>query len=236
MLAGLWLWGSASAADLVDFACDPEGPLVGVAPLAVTCEVVPPASGTWDAVSWTGGDGSVVEGDVVSFSYDAPGDYTVSVRLDGYLDADGAPPPDDVEHVEYSFVTLCGPPEPEFGYRNKGGLDYELVNRSAVSTSCLATSRWKLYRGRSATGEPAFVFDTWEPRVELSEGPWTVRLEQTGVGGEGAAEVTLLARYQLTQDYTDRSAYPCSTGPLAAGPLGALVVATLARRRRRSPA
>ena len=230
MIPTLLLAAAAHGAE-VDFTCSPgEGAhIVGLPPLEIHCVVEPPAEGTWEAVSWTFGEGTLLMGDSVSFVYEEPGQYTVTVQLDGY---EG---PDEPYEQKYGFVTTCGEPEVEFTYKNKGGLDYTFENRTTVAVNCIDQLVWEVFEGEQAEGEPAFVFDTWEPRFEFpEEGPWTVRLTVGGLAGTTAAELTIDAKYKLTEDLTQGPrAHWCATGPSAAGGALWLVGALLLRRRRR---
>jgi hypothetical protein len=234
-LFAAFLVGQAWAAS-VDFTCDGDqvGGLgvVGLPPMTVTCSVVAPTTGTWDAVSWTFGDGTVQYGDSASFTYDDVGQYTISVQLDGFVDALGNDVTDP-KQVKQGFVTLCGPPEPDFTWRNKGGLRFALTNETVIAPFCLDDSSWSIYEGRSVQGEPAMTFTTWEPRFELpSDGAWTIVLDQQGLGGEAASVQTLEAKYQLTDDLKDLKSPACSTGPASSA--GAAVGLLLALVRRRS--
>lgn len=238
MIAALLLVVPASA--WVDFEC--TGPdaaevtdlgFVGLPPLTVECSAYLPAEGEWDQVRWTFGDGGSVVGDTASFTYDEVGQYTVSVQLDGYVDPVVADP-ETPRAVRPGFVTVCGPPAPEFTWSNKGGRRYALVNASEIAPFCLDTSRWEIYRGKVAEGEPAMVQDTWDTAIELpSDGPWTVRLTQNGLAGPGVVDHVIDVRYQLTDDLKSLGTYACSTTPGATvfgSALGLLFA--LSRRRR----
>ncbi|MEQ1501632.1 MAG: PKD domain-containing protein [Myxococcota bacterium] len=233
---------AADDVSVVDFACSPgevgtDG-IVGLAPLEVQCVATLPAAGTWDDVTWTFGDGSVVSGESASFVYTEPGQYTVSVRLEGYDDGSGVLTAPTV--TRYGLVTVCGEPEPAFTYQNKGGLVFDLINKTTVAVHCVNDLRWDVFRGGTG-GDPAMTLDTWDPRVELpDEGEWTFRLTLGGMGGTAASELTIDAQYQLTDDFdTAGHAAACTTVPLG-GPqpaglaaFGALAVAAIGRARRR---
>lgn len=235
MVTSLFLVASAQAAD-VDFVCTPGDAtgVVGLPPLTVTCDVVAPAVGTWDEVTWTFGDGAVVSGDSASFTYEDIGQYAITVRLENYEDAGAAADEPDPQAGRVAFVTVCGAPEPRFDFENMGGLEYRLVNTSIIAPRCLDSSRWLVWEGREPKGKPAFEFSTWEPRFELPrEGFWTVRLENEGIGGSEVAERVLEAEYKLADKYEELDPLDCATTPLAAG-WGALgLLAALVRRRAR---
>jgi hypothetical protein len=233
------LAGVASAAD-VDFVCTGSGQegglgIVGVPPLEVQCEVVPPEGADYSEVSWTMGDGELYFGETISYLYEDFGQYTISVKLEDFA---GASEYDDGELTRYGFVTVCGPPEPQFTYINKGGLDIKLVNKSVLAPNCLESSEWSVFEGGTPEGIPRFTFDTWEPRFELpSEGTWTIRLTQGGMGGVTHADLTLDAHYKLTDDLTQGPrARACAVAPLQMSALGVsalgLLLPWLVRRRR----
>lgn len=234
----------------VDFSCvadDPSGVaagslqdlIVGTAPIALTCTVLPPDTGTYERATWTLGDGTVGEGDGISYSYAEPGQYTVSVRLEGYVDDTAGPPVEDSDlwdpqRTKHGYVTVCGAPEPAFRLVNKGGLDYQIVNESTIAVHCLDTLSWGVFAG-DTTGAPVASFDGWEPRFELDdEGPHTVVLTMTGIGGTSTHDVAFDARFQLTDDLKD-GPKACHTGEgpaQVAGTLAGLGL-LLTRRRRR---
>lgn len=234
MIPTLVLAVSAHAAD-VDFTCSPDegGGIVGLPPLEVRCVVVTPAEGTWESTSWTFGEGTLLTGDAVSFVYEDEGQYTVSVQLDGYEGLDTAT--DDPYHAEFGYVTVCGAPEVRFTYVNKGGLDYELVNKTVVAVNCIQDLQWEVFEGKSAEGEPKYVFETWSPRFELPrEGPWTIRLTVGGLAGTSAADLTIDAKKQLTDDLTQGPhAYWCATSPSAGAPWMWVAGLVVLRRRKR---
>jgi PKD domain len=230
----MWILASGAAAADVDFVCTPgEGdPLVGLPPLTITCDALLPDEGTFDEITWTFGDGSVVTGSSAAFTYVEPGQYTVSVRLENFVDGDGQAL-GALEHFRYSFVTVCGPPEPQFGFENMGGLDYRLLNNSVIAPYCLDTSKWSVFRGREAQGEPVFEFFNWEPRFELpAEGAWTVRLDHEGLGGAASAERIILAEYKLADAYAELLTPACANAPGGVGLLALSLLAAAARRRR----
>jgi MYXO-CTERM domain-containing protein len=231
--------GAARAAT-VDFECLPDsgaGGIVGTAPLAVYCEVVAPAEGSWGDVTWTVGDGTVLHGDQVSYRYLEPGQYTVSVELDGYSEAGDEDSEDtsDPRRTRHGFVTICGEPEPEFTFINHGELDIEAVNLTPITVSCTEHLRWELFRGEP-TGEPLRVWELWEPRFTLpEEGEYTLRLTVSGLAGTGAAELRFDGVHKLTEDLTNGpKAAACATGATGGGPWLALAaLAALGLRRRR---
>lgn len=227
----------AAQAATVDFECLPEpgaGRIVGVPPLSVHCEVIPPAEGSWADVSWTMGDGTVLHGDSVSYRYVEPGQYTLSVELEDYegpsVEVDD---PSDPRRTRYGYVTICGKPEPAFTFVNHGDLDYEMVNTTPVTVGCTDELRWELFHGR-AGGDPERVWETWEPRFTLpEEGEYTLRLTMAGLGGTGAAELRFDAVHKLTDDLTDGpKALACATGGGGGGAWVGLGLLALVRRRR----
>jgi hypothetical protein len=235
-LAFVLLAGGAARAASVDFACLPdpgEGRIVGIPPLSVHCEVLPPPSGTWSAVSWTLGDGTLLFGDTIAYEYVEPGQYNVSVQLDDF--DDGTEAPTDPRRTEYGYVTVCDEPAPEFTFVNHGELDYEVVNLTPITFGCTEAQRWELFRGRP-DGDPERVWETWEPRFELGdEGEYTLRLTVDGLAGTAAAELRFDAEHKLTEDLTNGPhAMACAIGSGgSAGWLGLGLLAAVGRRRGR---
>ena len=236
---------------MVDFTCSPDdgaGQIVGLPPLEIRCVPLLPLEGTWDKVVWTFGDGATAEGEAVDHVYDRPGQFTVSVTLENFVDA--PPDTDDTDAVapadtdpyesRFGYVTVCGAPEPEFTYAFKGGLDYELKNRTPAAPHCLSELRWDIFEGRAVQGDPWRSIETWEPEFILPrEGIWTVVLTVGGIGGTRSAKLEIDAKYALTDDLDlGPQNLHCSTGGPAGLAVGALPFALpfallLARRRRR---
>lgn len=222
----------------VDFVCSPDdgtGRIVGLPGLEVRCVVdAPSAEGTWDATTWIFGDGTTAAGDAVAHVYDDVGQFSVSVELDGFVPfAADTGERSDPTRSKYGYVTICGAPEPEFTYRYKGDLDYQMINGSTVALHCLSTSVWDVFEGRQVGGEPVATSSSWEPRFTLpAEGPYTVVLTQGGIAGTSAAKLEIDAKIGLSGDF---AAAPFASGCETAGgaPLAGLPVLLLLRRRRR---
>ena len=213
----------------VDFACNGEARVVGVPPLEVACEAVLPTSGTWDEIVWLVGDGTVLTGPEIEYSYEEAGLYSISVILEGF-EGDG-----ESRVRRDGAVTVCGTPEPEFTVIDKGGRDYQVVNLTAVDTPrCLSAVDWEVRRGSSGDGAVLYTFETWEPRFELPEdGVYTVIQRASGLGGDSSASLRIDAEYGLTEEYYER--FSASCGTLPASTMGwALVPLLLIVRRRRS--
>lgn len=225
---------TAASAATVDFVCTPGGQagVVGLPPVAVTCDVVAPTIGSWDEVSWTFGDGAVIIGDSASFTYEDVGQYSVTVRLENFEDP-GDPDAADPVRVRHFFVTVCGLPVPAFDIENVGGLEYRAHNSSEIMPGCLDTTRWTVFSGSAASGEPLFDFVNWEPRFALpDEGPYVVRLEQAGLAGAATAELPLDAKFQVPDRLKELNSSACAAAPAGGAWLGLLLLAALARRAR----
>lgn len=230
-----WVGMGSAAAQDVDFECTPgnSGGVVGLPPLEVTCSVIPPEDGTFDAVTWTFGDGSVVKGETVGFTYEEVGRYTVTVQLENFADPND-PNAGDPQKVRHEFVTVCGAPEPSFELVNLGGFDYEFANTSLVAPRCLFETVWTVFDGRGGEGEPIFTSAVWQPKFTFpGEGSYTVRLEQKGLAGDRALQQSVPVEYGVSDELRRLDPYGCSIAPpvVAFGSLGLVVVAALIRRR-----
>lgn len=224
---------------MLDFTCSPDdgaGSIVGTAPLEIRCVPLLP-EGTWDRVVWTFGDEATAEGGTAAHLYEEPGQFTVSVRLEGYEAPDtGAAVTSEPSSTRFGYVTVCGPPEPAFTYAFEGGLDFRLLNQTPVAPHCDAELRWDVFEGRKISGEPWRSYEVWEPAFTLPrEGIWTVVLTVGGIAGTESATLEIDAKYKLTDDLDLGPQNACdTTGGPGALALGALPLAlALARRRRR---
>ncbi len=232
MWAAVLLVTAASAQVDVDFLCSPGNgdPIVGLPPLEVRCVVDAPVGATWQQTTWLWGDGGTTSGDAVSHVYEGPGQYSVSVILEGFVEQDSVTNPS--RRVD-ALVTVCGEPDPSFTFIDKGGRDYQLVNTTDVGTpQCIDQLLWEVFQGRKRDGQPLLTFEGWEPRFELpQDGTYTVVLTVGGIGGTSAASLELEAMYGLTDDLKNRTA-ECATAPPSAGWMAAsLGLLTLSRRR-----
>lgn len=228
---------------MLDFICTPDegaGLIVGVAPLQIQCAPLLPTEGTWDRIVWTFGDGASVEGNAVGHVYPDDGQFTVSVRLEGWEppapdsgDTGVVSPSSELVASRFGYVTVCGEPEPEFTYDFHGGLDYALRNRTELDPHCLAELRWDVFEGKKTSGKAWLTSETWEPSFTLPrEGTWTVVLTVGGIGGTTSAALEIDAVYALTDDLDLGPQKACDTG--GAGVVGVLpLLGLFARRRRR---
>jgi len=229
---------SLAQAQAVDFTCTParsSGEVLGVPPIAVTCTLEVSDLYTYERAEWLMGDGTVLEGDEVSYLYEEPGQFDVQVFLDGlaYSVGDTGEPDVDPSVVKRGMVTACAPPEVEFTYLFKGGLTYQLFNHSDFIPGCVDTIRWAVHEGEGRSAQPLLVADTWEARFELpDDGTYTFFLDMGGIAGAGAAKLSVDARYGLT-DELENGSVACATGGGAAGWLVLPTMALLWGRRRR---
>lgn len=235
MWSTLLLISAAHAVD-VSFSCLPnEGAIVGVPPLEVSCTLETALEGEWDETVWLFGDGAVGSGDEASHTYETPGQYSVSVSLEGYVEYDsGVPLTSSPSLRRDALVTVCGRPSPQFTYVDKGGRVYQMVNTTDVSTPrCIDHVRWEVFQGQRLDREPVVVREGWEPRFELPEdGTYTIRLTTSGLGGSTIAQLVMNAEYGLTQEISDHYAVSCATGTAPWTALPLLFVVGLLRRTR----
>lgn len=231
----------AQTSPFFNVTCTPDGPLADLGPIEVECSVAVQEDGegdpigTWGTTSWLMGDGTALKGDVVTHTYTESGVFTISVELDDFALAGDTglievPGSRTLTRLQ-GFYTVCGDPMPEFEIVDKGGLRYDVVNRTPVDQPrCLRTLDWTVKRdGRS---RPLFSFDNWEPSFELpEEGTYVVSVAMVAIGGEAKADVVLDAEYNLTSDYYRTFARACSTAPTG-GALGLLVLLAFAAGRR----
>lgn len=218
------LSAAAQNAD-VDFVCNGDSRVIGVAPFEVTCEAR--LDELYDGVEWLNGLGDVLPGESFTTTYVDPGQYTVHLYVDGY-----GPAMDDLSRRRDGAVTVCGVPEPDFSVIDKGGRDYQMVNKTVEIPICIETVEWVVRAGDGPDGPEVHRFATWQPRFELdSDGTYTITLSTGGRAGEASTSQVLRARYGLTDEYGRRTAIACHTGapPSALWLLPALLV--LARRR-----
>ncbi len=233
MWSTLLLISTAQAID-VSFSCLPnEGAIVGLPPLEVSCTLDAP-DGEWGETVWLFGDGAIASGDVASHTYQTPGQYSISVSLDDYVEYDsGIPFTSSPGLRKDALVTVCGKPSPRFSYIDKGGRVYQMVNITDVSTPrCIDHVRWEVFQGQQLDREPIVRLDGWEPRFELPrDGIYTIRLTTSGLGGSTIAQLVMEARYGLTEEIGDHYAVSCATGSAPWASLPLLLVVGLLRRR-----
>ncbi|MEN0061427.1 MAG: PKD domain-containing protein [Myxococcota bacterium] len=234
----------AQTSPFFDVTCTPEGPTADVGPITVACEVEIATSGgdpigAWTETQWLMGDGTVLTGDAIDYTYADEGLYTISVELKDLV-VQG--PDGDIEIDEplnktrlSGFYTICGAPRPEFDIVDKGGLNYEISNRSAVDQPrCLRAMEWTVRR--QGARNPVFSSENWQPDFQVpDEGTYIVSLTMMGLGGEATADLLFDAQYNLTSDYYRVFASSCSTAPAgsAFGVLALFAVAAARRVRRR---
>jgi hypothetical protein len=211
------------------FACSnelDESQAIGIVPFDLKCTVVSEALAEVDAVSWSFGDGGSSTEIAPVHTYDEPGIYTVQVDVHGSREACGDEGW-DYNYRRLGYVTACGIPEPAFTVEDLGGLRFQLLNETNVSTpDCLQDISWSVHEGTDASGpQVGDALAAWEPEVELPEpGTYTVVLNLGGYAGTAAASLTFEAK-NTTGTGCD------STGGRFAG-LIALGAAALGFRRR----
>lgn len=222
-----------------DFVCvSPQAtqePLIGVPPIEVTCEVALSDLFTWDEAHWTFGDGTTGDGDVVTHSYEVPGQFGISLTLDGLryaVDDTGPDPVVEPERTKYGLVTACDTARVEFTVEKRAGLKYELFNRTDFLPGCVDDVQWTVVKGQSRDGEVVFEEVAWEPVVVLpDDGTYTIFLDVYGLAGGSAAKLTIDAVYGVDERLQGSSRWGCDTSTGAAGAFALLASLMLVRRR-----
>ncbi len=179
---------------------------------------------------WTWGDGGTSEGVNVSHEYTEPGNYTVTVVVEG--DSEGCGEDGwTSEFRKVGFVRACGVPEVAFSVEHVDGLQYRMLNDTDVSVyGCIQDIVWNVYKGANTSGQPieSLTVKAWEPVIEFpEEGQYTVVANIGGPAGTGAAKLTFEAKKRRGEGRG------CDTAGLGGTGLLALGLALLGVRRRR---
>jgi len=234
----------AQTSPFFDVTCSPGGPLAESGSIEVECGVAVYAYegnplGTWGTTRWLMGDGTRLEGDSITHTYETEGVFSVRVELEDFEPADFAyelfevsefPPNAAVTRLN-GIYSICSQPAPKFDIVDKGGLRYDIVNRTPVEQPrCFNEIEWTVRR--QGADRALARLDTWEPSFEVpEEGSYVVTVSLTGVTGVGVTDVVLDAEYNLTSDYKRVRATSCNAAP-AGSALGLLVLLAVAASRR----
>lgn len=233
----------AQSNPVFDVNCDPVGPYADVGPIDVSCDVtlspfIDEDDVEWGDTQWRMGDGTVLLGDSIAYTYVETGAYDLTVTLRDFAvrgeEGFELVAEEPTRRLGDYFV-VCRPPEPEFELVDKGGLTYDAVNTTPVDQPrCLRELTWTVRR--AGEQEVLLTETTWEPRFELPEaGPYVVTLTMVGKAGTASSEFNLDAAFNLTSDYYRVFASSCSTVPAPAslGVFGLLALLGWRRARRR---
>jgi hypothetical protein len=202
----------------------------------VTCEVSLSELYTYDDALWYFGDGTTDEGDVVSHTYESTGQFGISLELAGLryaVEDTGPAAPIEPEITKYGLVTACAVPFAEFTIEKRGGLRYEILNRSDFLPGCVDAVQWTVVRGTARTDQVVFEEVAWEPVVELpDDGTYTFFLDLYGPAGGAGAKLEVDAVYGVDERLQGSRRWGCdASGGVGGALLGALGLLGLARRR-----
>ncbi len=129
---------------------------LGVVPFDLNC-VIESRDFLPDVTSagWVFGDGGTEEGVNVTHTYTEPGNYTITVEVEG--DSEGCDDEGWVsEFRKVGFVRACGIPEVEFTVEHVDGLQYQMVNETMCrSTAAFRTSSGTSTRAATPTASPS---------------------------------------------------------------------------------
>lgn len=199
---------------------------VGVVPMELHCVVASDFLGEVLGAHWTFGDGGDSDELNATHIYEAPGNYTIEVTVDGARAECDDPDTTEIEgwsntYRKVGYVRACGIPEAAFVIDHVDGLQYQMLNDSDVSVyGCIQDILWEVYEGSEAgVGEPVRTAKAWEPIIEFPyEGTYTVVLNLGGMAGTGGASVTFEAKNRRGEGYG------CSTMGVTTGMASLLVL------------
>ncbi len=218
---------------IATFACAGENDnssVLGVVPFDLACVVTSNRIPDVTGVTWVWGDGGISEGLAGGHTYEAPGNYTIQVTVDGESDAcgeDGAEGTWSYDYRRVGYVTACDVVQGEFRAEFKDDMSYKMVNDSDVSVyGCISEIQWSVFEGDSASGEPIQTLAAWDPEIAFPEkGTYTVLMNLGGPAGTSGAAITL---------DVGREGAGCNTSATGASTLGGLgLLGLLGLRRRR---
>ena len=213
---------------------DNETIALGVTPATLRCVVDFYDPSKLVSVDWYWGDGttSTVEGEdrtIADHVYETPGDFNIQMCATYLQDIGGG----ELVEAEYcanktDYAIMCDTPAPTFTYEPVDVNEIQFINRTEYwSDRCVSGIQWDIYEGETATGTPVDSITSWQPRYAFpSGGTYTVVLNVGGIGGTGAASMTLNIG-------AETRGVACSQLPAQAGWVMA-VAGLLAVRRRRS--
>jgi len=169
--AAWWLWArlagwNPSGVPVANFSGTPT---TGIAPLEVSfTDSSTGEIGTW---SWSFGDGGSITAQNPTYTYDAPGTYTVSLTVTG-------PSGSDTE-IENNYITVTEAPVPpvaKFSGTSTTGMAPLEVSFTDSSTGDIDSWSWTFGDGGSSTAQnPIYTYN--------DPGTYTVSLTVTGPGG-----------------------------------------------------
>jgi len=181
----------------VDFdVLDEEGSSNVIGPVAMTVVVSVPAeyrAASFSSYEWNFGDGSdhvilnagASELDGVSHTYEAEGQYTITLTVAGEDSSCGGT--FKAEERKVGAVLACEAPSPSASFANDGDYTVSMVNTSPLGAfGCTTDYTWVLdgdEDGALRTYEPTYLFE--------DEGSHTVELRASGPGGSASFELDI---------------------------------------------
>jgi hypothetical protein len=220
------------------FECSHEnasGNVLEVVPFDLKCVVSSDRVPDIQLVEWGFGDGSVETGLTASHEYTVPGNYTVTVKVEGVSEecveeGEENPEPWAYEYRQVGYVTACSTVQAEFTAEAVRDFTYQMRNESDVSVyGCITEISWSVYEGDGVSGEPLFTASAWEPEFSFPDrGTYTVLMNLGGPAGTTGATLT----FDVVNN-RDEGGGCDSVGGLGLGSM-ALSALLLGVRRRRS--
>jgi hypothetical protein len=207
---------------------------LGVTPSTLRCIVDFYDPSRLVSVDWYWGDGSTSQGDATDLTvadhvYETPGDFNIQMCAT-YLQDVGGGTPVEAEYCasKTDYAIMCDTPAPTFTYEAVDVNEIQFINRTEYwSDRCVSGIQWDIYEGEAATGTPVDTITSWQPRYAFpSGGTYTVVLNVGGIGGTGAASMTLNIG-------AETRGVACAQLPVQAGWMMA-AAGLLALRRRRA--
>jgi V8-like Glu-specific endopeptidase len=214
---------------------DPNTTALGQVPFDLKCVVDFYLADKIKRVEWAWGDGTVEElttGDLLRAQhvYNEAGSFNVRMCVEYER------PIGDNGEVELAnscvkrvgYALACDVPAPAFSVRAVDTRTLAFDNLTSLETDrCFYDIAWDIFEGESASGTPVDTIESWQPVYEFeSSGTYTVVLNIGGIGGTGAAALTL---------DVGKETRGVACGSLGGGGVGVFAaVGLLALRRRRS--
>ncbi|MEZ5591645.1 MAG: PKD domain-containing protein [Gammaproteobacteria bacterium] len=163
--------------------------------------------GDIDSYSWDFGDGSTSAAEAPNHTYNAAGNYTVSLTVTG-------PGGSDSKIIDGLITVLpqpSPPPEADFSATPINGTAPLMVNFTDTSTGSITDWSWDFGDGSSGSGQNAIKSYT-------KPGTYTVRLNITGPNGNDSISKTNLITVQAAPpvaDFTINSASTTGVAPFS---------------------
>jgi uncharacterized protein (TIGR03382 family) len=220
---------------LATFQCSGEndnGSILGVVPFDLSCAIASNSAPDITDVNWNWGDGGNADSLAAGHTYEAAGNYTIQVTVNGqsaacYDEESGESGEWSYDYRRVGYVTACDVVQGEFEVNYVDGLTYKMLNDSDVSVyGCILQIQWMVFEGEGTKGKVIEQVAAWEPEFTFPEsGTYTVLMNLGGPAGTSGASVVLDVKPGNGS---------CSTVSTGAGAFGMLsLLGMLGLRRRR---